>query len=247
MTPRPSPLQLATTVLAHELRDHELYVVGGASPVPLAAGLLAQATHAPNLTVLTGSGGVNPRPPKLPASGGDGSLLWHAEAVVSIEDIFDYTESGAIDVGCFGGIEIDQYGNFNLDGTATFRGPGLVNAGIPMTLGRVLLFVPKPSSRNLVISVFRPSGLGTRWPDGSPITHRRGGGPELLLTPEAAFRFDASGRAVLAALAPGRTVDEIKPTTGFDVRAEARLGTLATPSAEELAFLEGIDGDRLLA
>lgn len=247
MTEPASPLELVAVALARELRDGELYIVGGASPVPLAAGLLAQTTHAPNLTLLTGSGGVNPRPATLPPSGGDAALVLTAEAMISIDDIFDYTESGAVDVGCFGGIEVDQYGNFNLDRTAGFRGPGLVNAGVPMTLGRTLLFVPNPSPRNLVPAVFHASGAGTRWPDGRPVVGRRGHGPELLLTPLCAFRFDGEGLAVLSHLAPSASIAQVSESIGFPLRASSPPEPFPTPTAGELALLRSLDGDGLLS
>lgn len=242
-----TPLELVAIALSRELRDGELYIVGGASPVPLAAGLLAQATHAPNLTVLTGSGGVNPRPATLPPSGGDATLVLTAEAIISIDDIFDYTESGAIDVACFGGIEVDQYGNFNLDRTAGFHGPGLVNAGIPMTLGRFLLFVPNPSPRNMVPAVFHASGAGTRWPDGGSVIGRRGRGPELLLTPLCAFIFDGEGLAVLSRLAPGASTDQVSRSISFPLRVSPLLEPFPTAGADELDFLRSLDRYGLLS
>jgi acyl CoA:acetate/3-ketoacid CoA transferase beta subunit len=109
-----SPRELMAWLLAQRLADDELLIVGGASAVPMAAGLLAQRTHAPNLTLLTGSGAVNPRPSWLAPAGGDYEYLRTAEAHFTMEDVFDDTERGRWDVAIFGGIQVDQYGNFNL-------------------------------------------------------------------------------------------------------------------------------------
>ena len=125
--------ELMACELAGRLRDDEIAIIGGASPVPMAAALLAQRSTAPDLTLLTGSGAVNPRPTHLAPSGGDYAYVAGAEAYFTMEDVFDDTERGRWDVGIFGGLQIDRHGHFNLAFVGGFRGPGLVNAGLPRT------------------------------------------------------------------------------------------------------------------
>jgi len=239
--PEPAaPRELLACLLAERLRDGETMIVGGASQVPMAAGLLAQRRHAPNLTLLTGSGAVNPRPRSLPPSGGDAEYVRTAEAFFTMEDVFDDTERGRYDVAVFGGIQVDAYGNFNLTRIGVpgepprLRGPGFVNAGIATGAGRFMLLVEQHSPRVLVERVDFASGAGSRRPDGTPYPEaRRGGGPDHLVTSLACLRIGDDGRFELATLHPGVEPATLVERTGFalDVPADPPRTDLPDPEA----------------
>lgn len=238
--------ELMACLLADRLRDGELVVIGGASVIPMAAALLAQATHAPNLTLLTGSGAVNPRPARLGPSGGDAEYLRTAEAHFTIEDVFDDCERGRYDVSIFGGIQVDQYGNFNLTfvgGTLDhprFRGPGFVNAGIANAAARFMLCCETHTPRALVERVDFASGAGARRPDGSPYpADRPGGGPDHCVTSLCCLQIGAEGRFELASIHPGMTLDEVQARTGFGLDHARDVPLTPKPSAEQLAVLRG--------
>ena len=244
-----SERELMACLLADRLHDDELLIVGGASTVPMAAGLLAQRTHAPNLTLLTGSGAVNPRPRWLAPSGGDHEYLRTAEAHFTMEDVFDDTERGRWDVAIFGGIQVDAFGNFNLTyvgGTLehpTLRGPGLVNAGIATSASRFMLLCEHHSPRTLVARVDFASGAGARRPDGGHYPpDRRGGGPDHCVTPLACLRIGADGRFGVASRHPGVTAEALCAQTGFALPdADAAPSTPAPPRDQVAALREAVD------
>jgi len=250
--PSISKLERAALVLATFLRDDEVFIVGGASAVPLAAALVAQEFHAPDLVLLTGSGAVNPKPEALPLSGGSGELVNTAEALIDIDDIFDFTEVGKIDTICLGGIQVDRFGNFNLTAIGSYeaprlRGPGMANVGLTMTASRLCLFVPHPSARSLVPRVDYPTGYGSRRPDGESVDQRSGGGPEFLLTPDALFEFTGpNGEAVLVATSEQVSVADVASRTSWDVSPES-VDTFPAIDAEQLAYLRSLDATGLLA
>jgi glutaconate CoA-transferase subunit B len=236
--------ELMACQLADRLRDGELVVIGGASVIPMAAALLAQATHAPNLTLLTGSGAVNPRPTRLEPSGGDAEYLRTAEAHFTIEDVFDDCERGRYDVSIFGGIQVDQYANFNLTfvggtlGRPRFRGPGFVNAGIANAAGRFMLCCEAHTPRTLVERVDFASGAGARCPGGAPYPDDRpGGGPDHCVTPLCCLRVGSDGRLGLASLHPGVTLDAVRVRTGFGLGGGREVPVTPVPPAEQLAVL----------
>lgn len=231
-------------LLADRLRDGELVVIGGASLIPMAAALLAQATHAPNLTLLTGSGAVNPRPSRLEASGGDWEYLRTAEAHFTIEDVFDDCERGRYDVSIFGGLQIDAFGNFNLTfvgGTLEqprFRGPGFVNTGIANAAPRFMLCCEVHDRRVLVERVDFASGAGARRPDGAPYPPGRPGqGPDHCVTPLCCLVIGNAGRFELSSIHPGVDPDEVRERTGFALDAGPDTPLTAEPSSEQLAIL----------
>jgi acyl CoA:acetate/3-ketoacid CoA transferase beta subunit len=237
--------ELMACELAARLRDDEIVIIGGASPVPMAAALLAQRTTAPDLTVLTGSGAVNPRPSHLAASGGDYAYVAGAEAYFTMEDVFDDTERGRWDVGIFGGIQVDPYGNFNLTfvgGTLAaprFRGPGLVNAGLPASIARSMLCVERHTPEVFVEPIAFASGAGTRRPDGSPYpASRHGGGPDFCVTGLASLDFTGPGdRMALRTVHAGVDADTVRERTGFALGGPAHPSVTPAPAEETLEVL----------
>jgi glutaconate CoA-transferase subunit B len=240
-----STLELMACELAGRLRDGEIVIIGGASPVPMAAALLAQLTTAPNLTLLTGSGAVNPRPSHLAPSGGDHAYVAGAEAYFTMEDTFDDTERGRWDVGIFGGIQVDPYGNFNLTfvggelGAPKFRGPGLVNVGLPLALGRTMLCVER---HDPAVFVERPSfvsGAGRRRPDGTPYpAGRLGTGPDVCVTSLATLDFAGEGeRMAIATVHPGVDAEHVRAQTGFALGGPERPPATPAPDPAVLEVL----------
>src|SRR5258708_8714359 len=114
MTWRRSPMELTTRermsiAISRDLRDGEVVLTGAASAVPLAACLLAQARHAPGLTILGAGVYINPRRlvPEFTA-GWDCAPV----AIADMSDVFAVTELG-IDVMFYGGLQIDRRGAGN--------------------------------------------------------------------------------------------------------------------------------------
>jgi glutaconate CoA-transferase subunit B len=245
MTPGPSLRELMVCQIAERLADHDIVIIGGASLIPMAASLLAQRTHAPNLTLLTGSGAVNPRPKFLAESSGDHIYVKSAEAYYTMEDVFDHTERGRFGVSVFGGIQIDAYGNFNLThvgGTLSapvMRGPGFVNAGLAMTIGRYMFVSERHTPAVFVDCVDFASGAGSRRPDGTPYPPGRlGHGPQFCITPLASFDFGAAeDRMRVVSLHPGVEMQTVRDQTGFELSAVDQLPTTPPPEAALLEIL----------
>lgn len=239
--------ELMVCLLAERFQDHDVVIIGGASTIAMAASLLAQLTHAPNLTLLTASGAVNPRPKFLVESSGDHMYVKSAEAFYTMEDVFDHTERGRFSVSVFGGIQVDSYGNFNLThigGTLAaprVRGPGFVNAGLPLNIGRYMLSFERHDPSVFVEQVDFASGAGTRRPDGSPYpSSRRGSGPNFCVTPLAALDFNADDdRMRLLSLHPGVDLSTVVERTGFDLPIVENLGETPPPAEEVLRVLRG--------
>ena len=216
-----STRELMACVLATHLRDGEIVIIGGASPVPMAAALLAQLTHAPNLTLLTGSGAVNPRPSRLALSGGDYVYVESAEAYFTMEDVFDDTERGRWDVGIFGGIQVDRHGNFNL----TFVGGTLEAPGVPWSgTGERRAAADGASARCCASSATR------RRCSWRPSTSRRASGNGVCVTDLAILDF--SDDAALVSVHPGRRrLDACAPAPASRSRASRRV-TTSPPRAD---------------
>src|ERR1700722_6884785 len=212
--------ELMAIAISRELGDGEIVLTGAASAIPLAAGLLAQARHAPSLTILGAGVYINPRRlvPEFTAG-------WNCDpvAIADMSDVFSITELG-IDVMFYGGMQIDRWGSVNLNYVPTtagvLRGPGLANSALGHTAARTILYTERHDRRTLVAAVDYASVIG----------HRRGersraelglpnAGPAALFTPDVLFRPGPGG-----GLAPDRAMsaaawDDVRARTGWPLPA----------------------------
>jgi glutaconate CoA-transferase subunit B len=243
-----SPDELMTVVLARELRDGDLAVTGASSLVPVAACLLAQQLHAPNMTLILPSGVVNPAPGRLYRSASDGRWVTGAEAVGTGYDLFEMSENGRLSVMFYGGVQIDRHGNVNLTATGLaegrpprFRGPGLANTSFAVVSGRIILFSASHSPRTFVDKVDYITAAGHL--DGGASRRDAGistDGPVLCITPLVTFDFDDDKQLRVRTVHPGVATEDVVSRTGFALPTQPPWPVTPAPSTEELKILRQV-------
>lgn len=241
--------------LARQVQDGEMSMPGVSSHIPIAACLLAQKMHAPNLTFLMPSGAVNPKPRALYPSSTDYRYFEGAEAVLDFYEVFENSERFTMDFFCYGGVQVDKYGNINLTAVGgdlkkpKFRGPGLANISFAVTSARTYLYVRSHTKRVLVERVDYLSAPGhIDGPDGRARAGIVTTGPVLCITPLAVFDFPEETRSMrLVSLHEGVTREQVVENTGFQFDVLDELATTEPPTEEELTILRGeIDTTGLL-
>jgi glutaconate CoA-transferase subunit B len=244
----PTIRELMAIAIARELSDGEIAMTGASSVIPVAACLLAQQLHAPNLTLILPSGVVNPAPGRLFRSASDGRWAARAEAIGTAYDLFELSENGRLDVMFYGGIQIDRYGNINLThvgGTfrsPRFRGPGLANISFAVTCKRFLLYTTRHDRRTLVEKVdylTAPGHLdGTGGREGAGITTA---GPQLCVTPLAVMDFSGPGSSMAVRyLQPGVAAEQVIDATGFSLGSSQGWAWIPAPTNDELVALRTV-------
>ncbi len=237
-----SSAELMTINAARLLRDGDAVFVGVG--LPNLACNLARRTHAPNLLMIYEAGVIGAQPARLPLSIGDPTLVSGATAVCSMYDIFAlYLQRGNVDVGFMGGAQIDRYGNINATVIGDYAHPKVRLPGsggskeIAAWANRCYIMTPHQKRRFPEKVDFQTSAgfLGGR--AEREAAGLRGGGPQAVVTDIGILEPDDSGELVLAALHPGRTVEEAKANTGWDLVVSAHLRHTQPPSAEELRIL----------
>ena len=244
-----STAELMAAVMARQLRDDEVAIMGAVSALPQAACRLAQLTTAPGLWFIAGgSGAVNPHLEPLVASSCDERLL-DADAVMPLPDVILLEGRGdVIDVFFAGGLQIDPHGNCNLGPVGpwarpTLRGPGGVGLPFVSRAGRVVIYSMSHDRRTFVERVDFVSGPGFT----GDRAHLPGGGPALIVTPLCTMDFDpVTHRARLVSLHPGVTLAEVLEATGFTPGLREPLEITPPPTPEELAILRRLDPAGLL-
>ena len=246
-----SSAELMIINAARLLRDGDVVFVGVGQP-NLACNL-AKRTHAPNLVMIYEAGVIGAEPARLPLSIGDPTLVSGALSVVSMYDIFaNYLQRGNVDVGFMGGAQIDKYGNINATVIGDYAQPKVRLPGsggsqeIAAWANRCYIMTPHQKRRFPEKVDFMTSAgfLGGR--AEREATGVRGGGMLAVVTDLGMMEPDENGEMVLTALHPGRTVEEAKNNTGWDLMIAGELRTTDPVTEKELRILrEDLDPNGL--
>lgn len=245
-------VELMAVVMARELHDGEVVVMGAVPALPLAACRLARALHAPDLWyIVGGSGAVNPAPGSLPASSCDPALA-PAPCLLPLPDVVLLEGRGdALDVFCAGGLQVDLYGNCNLVSVGEWarpalRGPGTVGLPFLPAVKRSVIYTMSHNPRTFVERVDFVSGPGHPSGRDEDRVYRREG-PSLVVTPMATLDFDPqSHRMRLATVHPGVREEEVRAATGFELASGGSVSETPAPTEEEIEALRRVDPTGIL-
>ncbi|HEX2696596.1 MAG TPA: CoA-transferase [Anaerolineales bacterium] len=238
-----SSAELMIINAARLLRDGDVVFVGVGQP-NLACNL-AKRTHAPNLVMIYEAGVIGAEPARLPLSIGDPTLVSGALSVVSMYDIFTlYLQRGNVDVGFMGGAQIDKFGNIN----ATFIGsdynhpktrlPGSGGSQeIAAWANRCYLMTPHQKRRFPEKVDFMTSAGFLTGRKARQATGVRGAGMVGVVTDIGFMEPDENGELTLTALHPGKTVEQAKENTGWDLKISTNLKATELVTEKELKIL----------
>lgn len=222
---------IMTCAMARLLKDDEMVFHGVSSHLPMVAMMLARSMHAPNLVHLNISGGVNPQAIKDAHYSSAGADLWNgAEAVFPLEEVFDLSMRGKLDVAFLSGVQFDINGNVNASVIGDYNKPkvrlpgGAGSAVLIPTAKKAIIWRTKHDKRTFVEKVDFVTTRGNLW---------------KIVTPLCIFKFE-EGKLLLESIHPTSSLNEVIENTGFEVNYNEIKYTLE-PSEEELKMLKRID------
>src|SRR3990172_1684895 len=238
-----SPAELMIINASRMLHDGDVVFVGVGQP-NLACNL-AKRTHAPNLVMIYEAGVIGAEPSRLPLSIGDPTLVSGALSIVSMYDIFStYLQKGNVDVGFLGGAQIDRYGNINstLIGNdyahPSVRLPGSGGSQeIAACANRCYVMTPHqirrfPEKVDFLTSAGQLSGNNER-----RLFNLRGSGPLAVVTDIGILEPNHNGELILTALHPGKTIEQAKENTGWQLLISEIMRTTEPLTEKELSIL----------
>jgi glutaconate CoA-transferase, subunit B len=216
--------------------------------LPSTAANLARRLHAPDCVLVYESGCIGAKPSVLPLSIGDGVLAEHADAVVSVPEMFAYwLQAGRIDVGFLSAAQIDRHANLNTTVIGDYRAPvvRLPGAGgapeIAASCGEVVVTI-RQNLRTFVDRLDFVTSVG----HGEGGDHRqrlglRGKGPTAVITDLGILRPDEETKELtLMSVHPGIDVDEARAATGWPLRVADEVTTTEPPTRAELDTLRSL-------
>jgi glutaconate CoA-transferase subunit B len=159
-------------------------------------------------------------------------------------DIFaNYLQRGNVDVGFMGGAQIDKYGNINATVIGKYDKPKVRLPGsggsqeIAAWANRCYIMTPHQKRRFPERCDFRTSVGGL---DGGGERQKiglRGRGMEAVVTDIGILEPDENGELMLTALHPGKTAEDAKANTGWDLKVAGELRVTEEVTERELKIL----------
>ena len=237
-----SSAELMIVNAARLLKDGDVVFVGVGQP-NLACNL-AKRTHAPNLVMIYEAGVIGAEPERLPLSIGDPTLVSGALSVVSMYDIFaNYLQRGNVDVGFMGGAQIDKYGNINASVIGDYAHPKVRLPGsggsqeIAAGANRCYIMTPQQPRRFPEKVEFMTSAGFIGGGNDRAMAGLRGSGMMGVVTDIGMLEPDENGEMILTALHPGKTAEEAKANTGWNLKVAGQIKITEPVTNKELKIL----------
>jgi acyl CoA:acetate/3-ketoacid CoA transferase beta subunit len=238
--------EIMTVLMAREVRNDDVMIVGVATPMVWAAFTLAKLTHAPDAIYHYIMGNT------FVMEARQVSLLYlemNTARAYRFQDSVECTlESLPSDklttIEFFRPAQIDQYGNTNNICIGDWEKPkirlpgaaGILDFSMFYARGS-FLYTPRHDKRTFVPTedLFFISGVG--FPDGKPSVCG-GSGPQCVITNLGYLDFEERSNCMrLSTIHPGIDVDKVKESTGFELLIPENLKETKPPTEKELKLL----------
>lgn len=247
--------EMITVLMAREVRNDDVMIVGVATPCVWAAFTLAKLTHAPNAIFhyIMGNTFVD--------EARQVSLLY---LELNTTRAYRFQNSGECTleslpseklttIEFFRPAQVDQYGNTNNICIGDWQKPkirlpgcaGIADFSMFYARGS-FLYTPRHDSRTFVPSKKLDFISGVGFPDGKP-SICGGAGPQSVISNLAYMDFDQkSKRMRLASIHPGVNFDDVIKSTGFDLIIPENIQDTKPPTVKEIKMLrEKVDPLRI--
>jgi len=236
--------EILTVLMAREVRNDDVMIVGVATPMVWAAFTLAKVTHAPGAIYHYIMGNTFVYEPRQV------SLLY---LEMNTARAYRFQNSGECTleslpseklttIEWFRPAQIDIFGNTNNIcigdwSNPKLRFPGCAGiADFSMFYSRgSFLYTPRHDKRTFVPKIDFISGVG--FPDGKP-SICGGSGPQCVITNLAYLTFDDnSKRMKICTIHPGIDLETVKNSTGFELLIPDEIRETKPPTEKELKTL----------
>jgi len=242
--------ELMASVVARMIKNDDVVFIGVG--IPLIAGIVAAATHAPEAILVYEGGGIGARTRRVPWTISDNPTTDNAIAAAQMWRVFSDQQRGLITLGIIGGAEIDRFGNLNT--TAIYGSGGsyarpkirLPGSGggndIASSALRTIIMMRLEKGKfvehiQFITSPGYLSGPGAREKAGL-----RGHGPVAVITEKCVFGFDENTKEMcLKHLYSGVTVEDVKSIVDWDLKVSDTLSEVEPPTEEQVRIMRAFD------
>ena len=238
--------EIMTVLMAREVRNDDVMIIGVATPMVWAAFTLAKVTHSPNAIyhyIMGNTFVLEPRQVSLHYLEMNTARAYRFQD--SVECTLESLPSDKLTtIEFFRPAQIDQYGNTNNICIGDWDKPkirlpgaaGILDFSMFYARGS-FLYTPRHDTRTFVPTERLDFVSGVGFPEGKP-SICGGTGPQCVITNLAYLDFDATTRRMrLASIHPGVDIETVKKSTGFELVVPEEMKETIPPKKKEIELL----------
>ena len=246
--------EIMTIVAAREIKNGD--IVFGGTGISMLAAMAAKNINAPESVMFFETGAIDSKLDELPLSVADSRVMYLAATNGGLFDAFTTMQNpitGRHVIGILGAAQIDLYGNLNTTVIGNYVKPKTRFSGsgggcdVASFVPRCIIFMQQEKKRFVKKLDYLTSPGHMDGADGRRKAGLREGGPTVVITNMAVFRFDGLTKQMyLAGYYPGITTQQILENMEFTVDV-SKAAEVPPPTPEELKILrEKCDPQRLI-
>jgi acyl CoA:acetate/3-ketoacid CoA transferase beta subunit len=238
--------EMMTVLMAREVRNDDVMIVGVATPMVWAAFTLAKVTHAPDAIyhyIMGNTFVLEPRQVSLLYLEMNSARSYRFQD--SVECTLESLPSDKLTtIEFFRPAQLDQYGNSNNICIGDWNKPkirlpgaaGILDFSMFYARGS-FLYTPRHDKRTFVPTENLDFISGVGFPNGK-YSVCGGAGPQCVITNLAYLDFDETSKKLrLVSNHPGVDVESIKESTGFDLIISKNIKETKPPTIREIKLL----------
>lgn len=238
--------EMMTVLMAREVRNEDVMIVGVATPMVWAAFTLAKVTHAPDAIyhyIMGNTFVLEPRQVSLLYLEMNTARAYRFQD--SVECTLESLPSDKLTtIEFFRPAQIDQYGNTNNICIGDWNKPkirlpgaaGILDFSMFYARGS-FLYTPRHDTRTFVPNEKLDFISGVGFPEGKP-SICGGSGPQCVITNLAYLDFEEKTRRMrIGSIHPGVKLEELKELTSFELIVPKNLQETEPPTVEEIRLL----------
>ncbi len=238
--------EMMTVLMAREVRNDDVMIVGVATPMVWAAFTLAKVTHAPDAIyhyIMGNTFVIEPRQVSLLYLEMNTARAYRFQD--SVECTLESLPSEKLTtIEFFRPAQIDPYGNTNNICIGDWNKPKIRLPGAAGILDFSMfykrgsfLYTPRHDTRTFVPIEKLDFISGVGFPDGKP-SICGGSGPQCVITNLSYLKFDEeSKRMKLGTIHPGVNLKTLKDSTGFELIIPNEVKETLPPTIKEIQLL----------
>ncbi|MFH1079805.1 MAG: CoA-transferase [Pseudomonadota bacterium] len=246
--------EMMTIVAAREIKNGDIVFCG--TGISMLAAMAAKNINAPKNVMFFETGAIDSKLDEIPLAVADSRVMYLAATNGGLFDAFITMQNpitGRHVIGILGAAQIDIYGNLNTTVIGNYVKPKIRFSGsgggcdVASFVPRCVIFMQQEKDRFVKKLDYFTSPGHMDGADGRKKAGLREGGPTVVITNMAVFRFDDLTRQMyLAGFYPGITAQQILDNMEFTVDV-SRAAEVTPPTDEELKILrEKCDPQRLI-
>jgi len=246
--------EMMTIVAAREIDNGDIVFCG--TGISMLAAMAAKNINAPESVMFFETGAIDSKLDEIPLAVADSRVMYLASTNGGLFDAFATMQNpitGGRVIGILGAAQIDIHGNINTTMIGDYIRPKTRFPGsgggcdVASFVPRCILFMQQEKKRFVNRLDYRTSPGHLDGGSGRREAGLREGGPSVVITNMAVFRFDGiTGKMYLAGHYPGVAIQEILDNMEFSVDV-SRAQQVTPPTAHELRILrEKCDPQKLI-